>query len=77
MGYQPLYISFEGKMFLNVDIMTDQLKRAINIRCTLQFFYVESCIKSSKQGRVIVCFNMLSFSFAFTLYQHILLTRDT
>ena len=47
-----------------------------DIRRTLQLFYVESCIKSSKQGHVIVCFNMLSFSSAFT-YQHILLMRDT
>jgi hypothetical protein len=27
-------------MFLNAGIRTDQLKRAINISCTLQFFYV-------------------------------------
>jgi hypothetical protein len=47
------------RYFLYAGIRPDQLKRAINIRCMLHFFYVESCIKSSKQGRVIVCFNIL------------------
>jgi hypothetical protein len=35
------------------------------------------CIKSSKQGCVVVCFKVLSFSSVFTQYQHILLMWDT
>jgi hypothetical protein len=43
--HQPLYNSFEGKMFLNANIRTGQLKRTINISCSLQFIYFESGMK--------------------------------
>ena len=53
-------------MFLNAGIRPDQLKEQYILDARYNFFYVESCIKSSKQVRVIVGFNMLSFSSTFT-----------
>ena len=45
----------------------NQMKRAIHIRCTQQFLYFESHKKSIKQLHIIVCFNVLSISSAFTI----------
>ena len=51
------------------------MKRAIHIRCTQHFLYLESHKKSLKQLHIIVCFSVLSIRSAFTIYQHILLTN--
>ena len=48
----------------------NQMKQSINIRCTQYFSYFKSHKKSLKQLRDIVC-----FSSAFTIHQHILLTN--
>jgi hypothetical protein len=53
----------------------NQMKRAIHIRCTQHFLYLESHKKSLKQLHIIVCFTVLSIRSAFTIYQHILLTN--
>ena len=52
----------------------NQMKRAINNRCTQHCLYFESHKKSLKQLHIIVCFSVLSISSAFTIYQRILLT---
>ena len=54
------------------NININQMKRAIHIRCTQQFLYFKSHIKSLKQLHIIVCF---SVSVPHLQYQHILLTR--
>ena len=45
----------------------NQMKRAIHIRCTQQFLYFESHIKSLKQLHIMVCFSVLTISSAFTI----------
>ena len=43
------------------------MKQSINIRCTQHFLYFESHKKSLKQLHIIVCFSVLSISYAFTI----------
>jgi hypothetical protein len=50
-----------------VNAELNQMKWAIHITCTQQFLYFESHKKSIKQLHIIVCFNVLSISSAFTI----------
>jgi hypothetical protein len=46
------------------------MKRAIHIICSTIFYISRAIKKSSKQRHIIVCFSVLSISFAFTIWTY-------